>query len=146
MFPVKIQRIFNIPRFFETVIQYDTFEEILDDNTTVIIESIGYDVTPLRKNPDYIRYEIFSQSEIWFNFNTVTFYFFHFRFYINWTRFLCTGLFPIIGLVFFKFNIFRGIRSIERKVTELPHIFNVPGSLIQDPATLFKMRSIWLSS
>ena len=49
----------NIPRFFETVIQYETFEEILDDNTTVIIETIGYDVTPLRKNPDYIRYEIF---------------------------------------------------------------------------------------
>ena len=43
---------------------------------------------------------------------------FRFRFYINWTRLLCTGLFPIVGLVFFNFNIFRGIRSIERNMTE----------------------------
>ena len=56
IFPVVVFSVFlNIPRFFETVIQYDTFEEILDDNTTVIIESIGYDVTPLRQNPDYVR-------------------------------------------------------------------------------------------
>ena len=56
IFPVFVFSVLlNISRFFETVIQYETFEEILDDNKTVIIESIGYDVTPLRKNPDYVR-------------------------------------------------------------------------------------------
>ena len=46
-----------------------------------------YKVTDLRNDPNYIRY------------------------YINWTRFLATGLGPMAALVFFNYSIFRGIRS-----------------------------------
>ena len=47
---------------------------------------VTYRVTDLRNNPHYIRY------------------------YINWTRFLATGLGPMAALVFFNYSIFRGIR------------------------------------
>ena len=50
---------------------------------------VTYRVTDLRNNPHYIRY------------------------YINWTRFLATGLGPMAALVFFNYSIFRGIRFDE---------------------------------
>ena len=50
-----------------------------------------YKVTDLRNDPNYIRY------------------------YINWTRFLATGLGPMAALVFFNYSIFRGIRSACRR-------------------------------
>ena len=46
--------IINIPRFFETVIEYETFEATDDNNETVLIETAKYEVTNLRMNPDYI--------------------------------------------------------------------------------------------
>ena len=51
-----------------------------------------YKVTDLRNDPNYIRY------------------------YINWTRFLATGLGPMAALVFFNYSIFRGIRSACRRM------------------------------
>ena len=49
-------------------------------------------MTDLRNDPNYIRY------------------------YINWTRFLATGLGPMAALVFFNYSIFRGIRSVVNVV------------------------------
>ena len=47
--------ILNIPRFFETVVIYESYKEINDDNQTVTVETFGLDVTPMRMDPDYVR-------------------------------------------------------------------------------------------
>ena len=47
--------VLNIPRFFETVVLYDSFVEVVDDNLTLTIETVSFDVTPLRQDPDYVR-------------------------------------------------------------------------------------------
>ncbi len=52
---------------------------------------LGVGVSSLREDPDYIR------------------------FYINWTRLLTTGLAPMAALVFFNWNIFRGIRMTHER-------------------------------
>ena len=45
----------NIPRFYETVIVNFVQNVTTVNNATVLVETITYDVTPLRMNPDYIR-------------------------------------------------------------------------------------------
>ena len=44
----------NIPRFYETVIVTSTINVTVDDNVTIREETVTYDVTPLRMDPDYI--------------------------------------------------------------------------------------------
>ena len=46
--------ILNIPRFYETVIVTTTTNISIGLNTTIIEDTVTYDVTPLRMNPDYI--------------------------------------------------------------------------------------------
>ncbi len=53
------------------------------------VMSVG--VSALREDPDYIR------------------------FYINWTRLVTTGLVPMAALIFFNWNIFRGIRMTHER-------------------------------
>ena len=48
--------IINIPRFYETIIVTITTNATTADNETVLVETVTYDVTPLRMDPDYIRY------------------------------------------------------------------------------------------
>ena len=64
-------------------------------------------MTDLRNDPNYIRY------------------------YINWTRFLATGLGPMAALVFFNYSIFRGIRLVY-KMTHA-NDKNIP--MMGDPST-----------
>ena len=83
--------VINIPKFFELTLDYYPRDEItsLDNGTMVNVTKyqVYLKVTDLRNDPNYIRY------------------------YINWTRFLATGLGPMAALVFFNYSIFRGIRS-----------------------------------
>ena len=48
--------VLNIPRFFETEILTSTRNITSDGNITFVVETVSYDVTPLRMDPDYIRY------------------------------------------------------------------------------------------
>ena len=58
-----------------------------DDEEDEYEYEISLGVSELRDNPDYIRI------------------------YINWTRFLATGLVPMVALVYFNSRIFRGIQA-----------------------------------
>ena len=46
----------NIPRFYETELLTSARNITSDGNITVLVETVYYDVTPLRMDPDYIRY------------------------------------------------------------------------------------------
>ena len=46
--------IINIPRFYETVIVTTTANITIGHNVTITEETVTYDVTPLRMDPDYI--------------------------------------------------------------------------------------------
>ena len=73
----------NIPKFLEAKI--DKFEYLDDDNVTH--ETVLYNVTSLRLNPDYMYY------------------------YIHWTRLLCTGLIPFIYLSYMNMLIYTRMRK-----------------------------------
>ena len=44
----------NIPRFYETMIVTTTTNITLEDNITIIAESVTFEITPLRMDPDYV--------------------------------------------------------------------------------------------
>ena len=46
--------ILNIPRFYETMIVTTTTNITIDHNVTITEDTVTYDVTPLRMDPDYI--------------------------------------------------------------------------------------------
>ncbi|XP_023333119.1 FMRFamide receptor [Eurytemora carolleeae] len=75
--------IINIPKFFETEL---TFEDSVDNEGLFNNYTVSYDVTDLRKNPNYIR------------------------FYVNWCLLVFTGIIPLAFLLFFNYKIFQGIR------------------------------------
>ena len=54
----------NIPRFFKTEILTSNGIIASDGNITYLVETVSYDVTPLRMDPKYIWYKgiIFSHS------------------------------------------------------------------------------------
>ncbi len=102
--------VLNIPKWFESTLVYRPVakEVEIDGQVNVTWEEkvcmsaygkvnvitnppfqIDIEVTNLRNDPNYIRY------------------------YINWTRFLTTGLGPMAALIFFNYSIFRGIRYKE---------------------------------
>ena len=73
--------ILNIPKFLET--ELVTIDMVDDSGASIHI--IDYNITDLRKDPDYIFY------------------------YINWTRFPATGFLPFAFLFFFNFLLARQI-------------------------------------
>ena len=47
----------QLKRFFETVIVSETEVVALEDNSTVLVENFAFQLTPLRLDPLYIRWE-----------------------------------------------------------------------------------------
>jgi len=86
-----ISVVVNLPRFFEVVTSMERRNVTIGGNVTEVQEFVTYDITQLRMAPDYIRY------------------------YINWTRLLCTCLLPVFFLVLLNVNIFRGIRLSRKR-------------------------------
>ena len=93
---------FNLPKFFETKIVYNTGQQLIDfslfkngniENIESLVKfveksqnTISYEMTSLRNNPHYIR------------------------FYVNWCRLLITCVAPLTALIIFNYKIFYGIR------------------------------------
>ena len=88
--------ILNIPKFLET----ELVTVNMVDDSGASVQMIDYNITDLRKDPDYIFY------------------------YINWTRFLATGFLPFVYLFLFNFLL---VRHIRVKMSELPEQENGDG-------------------
>ena len=97
---IAISCFINFPRFFETELVSLTLNRTLDTSVeTVTI--VSYEVTELRKNPEYIRLAVRGLFMFLINLS---------RFYINWFRAIFTCILPLSALIFFNVKIFRGIR------------------------------------
>jgi len=76
----------NIPKFLEARLQ--VLEWTNSENVTV--ETVWYNVTSLRINPDYVYY------------------------YVHWTRLLCTGAIPFLYLVYMNLRIYSKMRQTSQ--------------------------------
>ncbi|TRY73705.1 hypothetical protein TCAL_00917, partial [Tigriopus californicus] len=82
---ILVSVILNVPKFLET--RYYWRPSMSNPNET----ELAFGVSDLRGDPNYIR------------------------FYINWTRLITTGLVPMVALIFFNWNIFRGIQMTHER-------------------------------
>ena len=95
----------NVSRFFETKIVTNSVN-VTNGNTFEVRSRLSFELSDLRKHPDYIR--SFVQFVYFFIF--LFFYLLVIRFYINWFRLIFTCLLPVIALIIFNYKIYQGIR------------------------------------
>ena len=97
----------NIPKFLEA--KHDTV--VYQDDNNVTHETVIYNVTSLRVNPDYMYY------------------------YIHWTRLLCTGVIPFSYLSYMNMMIYTRMRknnlsSVRSRSTSTKKAGNLAAILI----------------
>jgi len=83
---VTVSVLINLPRFLEVTLVTELHNVTSELNVTEVQELVTYDITQLRRDPEYIRY------------------------YINYMRLISTCLIPMVSLIGLNAKIFQGIR------------------------------------
>ena len=117
---ILLSILLNIPKLFETKFVWKTVSHhvvVMPNGTSATVAAtagetrIVLGVAALRSHPGMdsrtINYDLISAL--------ITPSSDYIRFYINWTRLITTGLVPMAALVFFNWNIFRGIRMTHER-------------------------------